>query len=145
MRNGHYRRVGTGQEYLDITMTDTMIFILINCLILLLIAWGIVLYSIGKSGKIATWIRWWQPMTRRVWSLTIDDSFSRTDKIQIDGLTFIIFGGFIEIYFLLFTILAHLQLFTYTVFMIIAGLVFLGSLKLQEWITYKVARRILNK
>jgi hypothetical protein len=60
-------------------------------------------------------------------------------------LTFIIFSGFFEIYFLLFTIIAHLQIFTYTVFTIIAGVVFLGSLRLQEWITYKAVRSILNK
>lgn len=84
-------------------------------------------------------------MTRRVWSLAIDDSFSRTDRIQIDGLSFIIFGSFFETFFLLFAFLAHLQLFSYTVFMIVAGVLFLVSLRLQEWITYKVAKRILNK
>jgi hypothetical protein len=126
-------------------MTDNTIFMLINLAIILLIIWGLLLYFAVKAGKIPFWIKWWQPITRRIWSLTIDDSFSRIDKIQIDGLSFIIFGGSIEIFLLLFTILAHLQLFTYTVFMIIAGIVFLGSLRLQEWITYKVARRLLNK
>ena len=126
-------------------MNDLEIFLLINLFICLMVAWALLLYYAGRKSNIPRWINWWHPITRRVKSLIIDESYSKSDKLVIDGIAIAVFSVFMEVWFLVFSALATYGAFSsYNLFMFICFASFFASRWLQDWLIYKMVNNALK-
>jgi len=118
-----------------------MLIIILLSLPLFLVGWS--LYFVAKSGEVPSWLKWWSPMTGKLQSYKIDERYSHAEKMQIDGIVFMVLCFVLVSWFLLIYIfLIDLRLFREEATWLIALLVLFFARKLIEYMSIVILEKM---
>ena len=67
-----------------------MLILFLICSPLLLL--GVTLMCVTKSGKVPPWLTWWVPMAKSFYKYQVNEQCTHAERIQMDGLSFLVFG-----------------------------------------------------
>ena len=99
-----------------------------------LLLWGLTLYFAAKSGRVPSCLKWWYPMTGKLQSYEITDKYSHAERMQIDGIVFMVFTFVLMSWFLLlYVFLVDFKLFREEVTWLIAFLLLALARKVTEY------------